>query len=639
MFEFPELPADLSALSEDELQQLLDAYAAAFEEARAAAQTSEDAAALNAAADNIAALRGEQDRRVEASAAVQAEVDAAAARVAGALGSEETPPAEGEGGEGEGAPAPAEGEPVTAAGAPAPAPHHRRVPAIPRREPNLGDMSTHRPGEMVPAGRAAGLRLVAAPDLPGVANGAELSVREVASQMIERQERLGRSSGTEGEVVPVATVVAEVPTSRFLATGASLAQNMGQIETVVAALRAPDSHEGGLAALTAAGGLCAPVAPYYDMPVLAGASRPVRDAIPSFGADRGGVTLIPPPNLGDLTSSITVVTAAQDVTGTQKACLHVACAAARTYQVDAIARCVEFGNFGARAFPEQVEAWLSLAAAAHARRAETGLLDAIAANSLPATAPLALGASSEVFARAFQAGAAYRSRNRMDSDAVLSALYPAWIIDMINADRVRAMEDSTILTRAQVQAAFREGGIAADFYLDSKTGGGQVFGAQAVGFADAATTNASTTLTSATAAFTAADVGRRIEGAGIPLFTTIAAVTNGTTITLSQAATATAAGVTITIYGRSAALLTFPTTMVWYLFAPGTFVYLDGGELNFGLVRDSVLNARNDYRIMVETFEKLAYFGLESLEITQTVCASGEIGARRTGGAALVCPV
>lgn len=637
---FPELPADLSALSEEELTALLEAYAAAFEEARANASTTEDAAALNAAADNIAALRGEQDRRTEAAAAVQAEVEAAAARVAGALGTE-TPP-EGEGGEGAEGTEGAEGElePVTAGGTPAAPPaHHRRVPAIPARpQPNLADMAANRPGEMVPQGRASGLRILGGADLPGQA-GTPLQIREVAEAMIDRQERLGRSSGSDGDVVQVAQVIAEAPTDRALVASASAAQNMEIIDPVVRALTYPDQHEGGLDALVAAGGLCAPVAPYYEMPVLAGAGRPVRDGLPSFNADRGGVTLIPPPGLGDLTSAITVVTAAQDVTGTTKACLHVACAAARTYTIDAIARCVEFGNFGARAFPEQVEAWLALAAAAHARRAETGLLDAIAANSLPATAPLALGASSEVFARAFQAAAAYRSRNRMDSDAFLSAMYPAWIVDMINADRVRAMEDSTILTRAQVQAMFREGGINASFYLDSKTGGGQVFGAQAVGFADAATTNASTTLTSATAAFTAADVGRRIEGAGIPLFTTIAAVTNGTTITLSQAATATAAGVTITIYGRSAALLTFPSSMVWYLFAPGTFVYLDGGELNFGLVRDSATNARNDYRIMVETFEKLAFFGLESLEITQTVCASGEIGARRTGGAALVCPV
>lgn len=66
-------------------------------------------------------------------------------------------------------------------------------------------------------------------------------------------------------------------------------------------------------------------------------------------------------------------------------------------------------------------------------------------------------------------------------------------------------------------------------------------------FTDAATTNTDTTLTSATAAFKASDVGRPITGAGIPAATTIASVTSATEIELSAAATATATDVTVTI--------------------------------------------------------------------------------------------
>lgn len=59
--------------------------------------------------------------------------------------------------------------------------------------------------------------------------------------------------------------------------------------------------------------------------------------------------------------------------------------------------------------------------------------------------------------------------------------------------------------------------------------------------------NSTTTVTSATAAFTAADVGATITGTGIPANTTIASVTNSTTVVLSAAATATANNVTLTI--------------------------------------------------------------------------------------------
>jgi lysophospholipase L1-like esterase len=64
---------------------------------------------------------------------------------------------------------------------------------------------------------------------------------------------------------------------------------------------------------------------------------------------------------------------------------------------------------------------------------------------------------------------------------------------------------------------------------------------------DGVTTSASTTITSATAAFVASDVGFLITGAGIPTGTTIASITNGTTAVLSVAATVTASAVTLNI--------------------------------------------------------------------------------------------
>lgn len=65
--------------------------------------------------------------------------------------------------------------------------------------------------------------------------------------------------------------------------------------------------------------------------------------------------------------------------------------------------------------------------------------------------------------------------------------------------------------------------------------------------ADGVTTNGSNTVTSATASFTAADVGSLIGGAGIPAGTRISAVINGTTVTIVGTATATATGVALSI--------------------------------------------------------------------------------------------
>jgi len=68
--------------------------------------------------------------------------------------------------------------------------------------------------------------------------------------------------------------------------------------------------------------------------------------------------------------------------------------------------------------------------------------------------------------------------------------------------------------------------------------------------------NTDTSLVSASAAFTNADVGRQVNGTGITVGTTISTVTNATTVVLSQATTATATGVTVLIGTAVASPLT-----------------------------------------------------------------------------------
>lgn len=59
-----------------------------------------------------------------------------------------------------------------------------------------------------------------------------------------------------------------------------------------------------------------------------------------------------------------------------------------------------------------------------------------------------------------------------------------------------------------------------------------------------------------------------------------------------------------------------PETVEWDLFPEGTFLFLDGGTLDLGIIRDSSLVATNDYKTFVETFEGLAKIGPESLHVT-----------------------
>jgi hypothetical protein len=78
------------------------------------------------------------------------------------------------------------------------------------------------------------------------------------------------------------------------------------------------------------------------------------------------------------------------------------------------------------------------------------------------------------------------------------------------------------------------------------------------------------------------------------------------------------------------AVADFPSTVVWYLFAPGSFLFLDGGTLDIGVVRDSTLVGTNDYIQFTENFEAVALVGVEGLKITSTTKVLGKTSAAVT---------
>lgn len=71
----------------------------------------------------------------------------------------------------------------------------------------------------------------------------------------------------------------------------------------------------------------------------------------------------------------------------------------------------------------------------------------------------------------------------------------------------------------------------------------------------------------------------------------------------------------------------FPSTAVTYLYPDGAHLFLDGGELNIGVIRDSGLVETNDYRMFSETFEGHAFHGVESWRYTFDICPDGSTSA------------
>ena len=97
--------------------------------------------------------------------------------------------------------------------------------------------------------------------------------------------------------------------------------------------------------------------------------------------------------------------------------------------------------------------------------------------------------------------------------------------------------------------------------------------------------NETTTLTSASAAFTLSDVGRLVTGTGIPAGTTIASRVDATEVVMSQAATATASGVTVLIGNTvsSPLLPTIPLTQFDSMPTSETAVFGSYGYTRYAL--------------------------------------------------------
>lgn len=72
------------------------------------------------------------------------------------------------------------------------------------------------------------------------------------------------------------------------------------------------------------------------------------------------------------------------------------------------------------------------------------------------------------------------------------------------------------------------------------------------------------------------------------------------------------------------ALAAWPNHPVSYLYRAGDWLFLDGGNLDLGVVRDSTLNGTNDAQMFMETFEGVArHSNVETMRITHTTCPSG----------------
>lgn len=442
-------------------------------------------------------------------------------------------------------------EPVLAA-APPPEPKAVRRPPLPAPRVENTPIQVN---EKMPA-------LIAAGGIVGIEAGSRLGQMELANALLAAAAQQISLPAGHSSKAPVATMHYgdQFPVERIL--GMDPMENLMKIQNVVGRHALGVNPESGLEAMIASGGLCAPVTPYYELWNGATADRPVRSALAGFNANRGGINVATVPTIEDVTDGVGIKTAAQDAAGgtnAVKTCQVVECPDFTETLLSMIYHCVQFGNLNARAWPEFIAQFNDLVLAAHARLAETALLDGIANASVAVDGSKIYGATSTVINQVLYSVAALRSRFRLPIGYRFRGLFPAWARELIAADVVNTQFERFGVAPGDVDGLLRRYGVEPSWYLDSPTGAGQVFPAQSAGD-----------------------------------------------------------------------IQDFPTNIVYYIFPEGSFLFLDGGTLELGIVRDSTLNSTNDFQIFGETFENVSFVGPASYEITTPVCNDGTVAAPAT---------
>lgn len=85
--------------------------------------------------------------------------------------------------------------------------------------------------------------------------------------------------------------------------------------------------------------------------------------------------------------------------------------------------------------------------------------------------------------------------------------------------------------------------------------------------------------------------------------------------------------------------LTWPTTVDIFYYTPGSYVQFDGGTLNLGVTRDSVLNSTNDFNIFTEDFYCIGRRGPRGVNVTIPICPLGTVGGRNVNADDVIsCP-
>lgn len=443
------------------------------------------------------------------------------------------------------------------------------IEAVTRRATaSLSETSRMTPEPQLPTPK---LSITASVDIPGVAQGNNLSSLESLGDAFSRKARalpVSRSGSTDNGHT-VATIRNSFDHTVDDRTSPA------QVGELIRHLVRPEAAQ----ALVAGGGWCAPSELRYDFFNIACEDGMID--LPTFGVTRGGIRFPISPSLADAVGSNAfggfavslsnasvpfLWTEADDiltVTGSpNKPCVRVPCPTFDEERLDCIGICLTAGNLTDDAYPEATQNTLRLLMSAHAHAVNARLIALMVANS---SAPISTGefagggtpaTAKPVFQQVLSGidlGATdYRARYGMCTDDVLEVVAPYWLRSVIRADLVwRTGVDLLSVTDAMINQFFTDRGLSVQWVNDWQ-----------------------------------------VRGAGQ--------------------------------FGNATPMTAWPTTVDVMIYAAGTFLHGNGMSLDLGVIRDSVLNAENDFTAAwSEECHLIARVGHESRQYRITFSVMG----------------
>lgn len=417
--------------------------------------------------------------------------------------------------------------------------------------------------QAAPAQAPSRTAIVAAAQDSGVADGTELTRDQVVDLVMRTHDRFpGFSSETRH--IPVVTLRSECPPERMLST-VDVAENMRRIREHAGIERVLEASRQGQA-ITAAGAFCEPFQPIYSLADISTDVRPVRDSLAQFGAaSRGGIVTRAPLSIDQFSGAVDEWTQEDSVAAltdanTRKPCLRVVCPTPSTSKAYAVPLCLTFDNLAAIADPENVADAISKSQAWHARFAERLLLTKMIAASGQPTVP------------------------ETTTLGAIPELLAAWDRAAVAIrNRQRATEDFPLEVWAPVWLL----GVLRTDALRTMPGD-QLYQVNR------------------------AWIEARAADRNISVHWTMEMPTTGVS-----------ANQDFNFQGSGGTLNGWPDKATWIMSHPGAHIFFGLPTIDFGIVRDSTLNPKNDYQMFSETIEGHSYVGLESIAATHDICGSG----------------